>query len=112
METNDIADSKLLFHKLNQETAKINWSELQRHFARGVVVVVARELDLLKVAEQISTDQDNTIKPYLDAQKIFRATDDDARRWNEQNQGSGLLLLRPGCLFRNVDFMKYSSNHI
>ena len=45
-----------LTHKLTLETARITWSELQRHFARGVVLVVHGQLDLIKVAVKFAED--------------------------------------------------------
>ena len=40
----------ILRAKLNAETGKLAWKELERHFARGVVVKVAGDLDLVEVA--------------------------------------------------------------
>ena len=36
--------------KLNLETSRIHWHDLQTYFARGQVVRVAPELDILEVA--------------------------------------------------------------
>jgi hypothetical protein len=36
--------------KVNQETSKIAWSELQRFFAQGLAVNVTPDLDLVEVA--------------------------------------------------------------
>ncbi len=44
------ADRDILKAKLNQETAKASWKELQPFFARGQTVYVAPELDLIEVA--------------------------------------------------------------
>ena len=38
--------------KVNLETSKIAWQELQRFFASGAAVFVASELDLVEVAHQ------------------------------------------------------------
>ena len=42
--------------KVNLETSKIAWQELQRFFASGAAVFVAAELDLVEVAYQFSID--------------------------------------------------------
>ena len=34
---------------LNQQTARVHWQELETHFARGVVIQVASDLDLVEV---------------------------------------------------------------
>lgn len=98
MTTDNNSDDDLLFHKLNQETGKINWVELQRYFARGVVVVVDKQLDLVKTAEQISRDQDSAIQSLIDNSKIHRATDDDAVRWNETQQSFWAVVIAPWVL--------------
>jgi len=40
-------DREILRAKLNQETAKAGWAELQPFFARGQTIYVAPELDLI-----------------------------------------------------------------
>lgn len=42
--------------KLNLETARIAWKELQRFFASGAALKVESDLDLVKVAFQVSED--------------------------------------------------------
>ncbi len=91
-----------LFHKLNSETGKINWSELQRHFARGTVVVVDPDLDLIRIAEQVSLDRDETIKSLLAEEKITRATDEHAIRWNEQNQNFWAVVVAPWVIVQEI----------
>ena len=44
----------LLYEKLNLETARIQWAELERHFARGVVIVIDENLDLPNIAEKMA----------------------------------------------------------
>ncbi|WP_373813542.1 DUF2288 family protein, partial [Neisseria dentiae] len=39
-------NDNLLNSKLNLETARISWNELQPHFARGAAVYVSADLDL------------------------------------------------------------------
>ena len=36
--------------RINSETSKIAWQELQRFFAQGIAVAVAPQLDLVEVA--------------------------------------------------------------
>jgi hypothetical protein len=55
MTSNDAAHSPL-YLSLLAETAKIGWPELERFFARGILLHVARDLDLVSVAEAIASD--------------------------------------------------------
>jgi hypothetical protein len=67
--------------KLNGETGRLSWSELQRHFARGAVLAVAAELDLVEVAARIAEDDQVAVKGWMDAGRLVRATDSHARVW-------------------------------
>lgn len=42
--------------KVNQETSKIAWSELQRFFAQGLAANVTPDLDLVEVTDAFSKD--------------------------------------------------------
>jgi len=68
---------------LNSETGVLAWSELVRYFARGVVIKVGAELDLVEVGHCVSSDDSATMQSWLDAALIARASDDDARDWNK-----------------------------
>ena len=43
-----------LHDKINRETARVKWDELERHFAQGNVIYVSESLDLIDVAMRIS----------------------------------------------------------
>ena len=52
-------DRDLIRAKINSETAKIPWKELQRFFAGGNTLLVATELDLVDVACAFHQDEAN-----------------------------------------------------
>lgn len=70
-----------LRQKLNLETAKIAWHELQVSFARGNIVVVDADYDLIEVAEAISQDNNDLISQLIASGKVLRP---DAN-WVKQN---------------------------
>jgi len=43
----------ILRAKVNMETSRIEWKELQRFFASGVAIEVSAKLDLVEVAMQM-----------------------------------------------------------
>lgn len=61
-----------LYQKLLGETAKIGWSELERFFARGMLLHVARDLDLVSVAEAIASDDSQQVAEWLSAGLVER----------------------------------------
>jgi len=48
--------SESIEQKINRETARIHWSELQTHFAAGNLISVDAELDLIVVARAMTND--------------------------------------------------------
>lgn len=67
--------------KINLETARLPWSELQRHFAQGTVVYVSEELDLVDVAVRISHDDKDNIAKWMSEGKLGKVTDLQAQTW-------------------------------
>jgi hypothetical protein len=70
-----------LHDKINSETARVQWSELERHFAAGSVVFVSDELDLIKAALHISHDDKETVQRWLAEGKIAKVSDVQAQTW-------------------------------
>ncbi|MDQ7015804.1 MAG: DUF2288 domain-containing protein [Gammaproteobacteria bacterium] len=66
---------------LNGQTGKLSWQELQRHFARGSVIIVAAELDMIQVGIKIIEDDKQQVEAWLNSGQMTRATDDHARNW-------------------------------
>jgi hypothetical protein len=71
MTTPDITPSPL-YAKLLGETAKIDWQDLERFFAQGKLLAVARDLDLVSVAEAIANDNSEQITQWLSAGLVER----------------------------------------
>jgi hypothetical protein len=70
-----------LHDKINSETARVKWSELERHFAAGSVVFVSEELDLIKAALHISHDDKEIVQRWLAEGKIAKVSDEQAQTW-------------------------------
>ena len=73
--------TELLHAKLNAETGRLRWPELQRHFARGALLKVAPGLDLVEVAVAVARDDQAAVAGWLGSGGLSRASDDDARDW-------------------------------
>lgn len=88
--------------ELNKEAGKLEWPELARHYARGVVVCVAPELDLIEVAARFVADDKAFVEAELNSGRIARATDDDATRWNQKNSMFWAVVTAPWVLVQEV----------
>jgi hypothetical protein len=82
MKTNPDKDTEL-HDKINRETARLPWAELERHFAQGTVIFVSPDLDLIDVALRISHDDKDNITRWMADGKIGRVTDAQAQAWTE-----------------------------
>lgn len=86
--------------ELNQQTASVKWEELLKHFARGVVICVGDDMDLIEVAHEIARDNVSYIESCLADATIRRASDDDARDWNARSPTFWCVVAAPWVLIQ------------
>ena len=88
--------------RVNGETAKIAWHELQRFFARGATVAVAPELDLLEVAYQMSRDDKTRIARWMDEGRLAKVADEQALQWLEADALVWSVVVKPWVLVQSA----------
>lgn len=88
--------------RLNGETARLPWSELQRHFASGAVVRVAATMDLVEMAVAMVRDDTRTIAAALESGDMARATTGDAERWAQEESTLWAVVVAPWVLVQEV----------
>jgi hypothetical protein len=76
-----VPDSDIVRTKINLETSKIAWKELQRFFAGGKALLVSVDLDLVEVAFQMSVDNVEQIRQWTAAGQLWQVPDELAREW-------------------------------
>ena len=84
--------------QLNGETGKLTWKELERYFAHGVVIRVARGLDLVEVAAHIAQDDKATIERWMNEGLIGRASNEEALDWNQRQTTFWAVVVAPWVL--------------
>jgi hypothetical protein len=84
--------------KVNLETARIVWADLQRFFAKGEVVWVSNELDLIEVSYQFSIDDKSSVQNWLEDKKVALVSDEQALRWFETNAELWAVVVKPWIL--------------
>ena len=67
--------------RYEQEAARIAFVELQKHFAKGILINVDSGLDLIEVAMAMHEDNTQQIEAWMDRQQLERAHDEHARKW-------------------------------
>lgn len=96
--TDDTMSQPLLHEKLNTETARIAWEELQPHFARGAAVYVAPDLDLVEIARHMAEDRTAALAPLMEQGKFGVVNEDQARAFLAVNQEMWAVVVAPWVL--------------
>ncbi len=84
--------------ELLAQTARVAWPELERHFARGVVIRVAPALDLIAVGRDFASDDRDAVEAALATGRVARLSPDEARRWAEGSPELWALVVAPWVL--------------
>lgn len=96
--TGDVEQKVPLARKLNLETARIAWRDLQTFFANGSVVYVDASLDLLTVAEQLVADNSATVGTWMNQGLVGNVKDEQALDWFERDATMWSLVIKPWVL--------------
>lgn len=91
----ELTSRQELKQKLALETDKINWHELQRFFAKGVVFHLDADYDLVDVAVNIAEDDQKAIQALKESNKLTSVTDQQAKQWYEQNAELMCVVIAP-----------------
>jgi hypothetical protein len=94
--------SEIFRAKVNLETAQIHWKELQRHFASGVALAVADDLDLVEVAYQMSQDNTVQVGQWITAGKLCKVADEQAKGWLAADEVLWAVVASPWVLVQPV----------
>ena len=95
-------DRELIRAKINGETAKIPWLELQRFFAQGKVMLVSGELDLVDVAFAVQQDDLAQVEAWTGSGHLGPVSDDLARGWFEREATLWAVVVRPWVLVQDM----------
>lgn len=92
------SDETPLKAKLLQETSQIPWKELQTYYAKGQVVQVTSDLDLLEVAAALAADDVAAFKSWMAEGKVGEVSPDCARQWYENDAALWAVVVMPWVL--------------
>lgn len=90
-----------LASRLNLETAPISWPELERFFARGRVLRVNSELDLIDVAVALHDDDIKQFQQWTDAKQVEHLQDATAKQWVEDDSSLWGVVIAPWVLVQD-----------
>lgn len=95
-------DRELKRAKINSETAKIPWLELQRFFAAGKVMQVSAELDLVDVAYALEQDEVERVEQWTRRNQMGPVTGDQARAWVDSEALLWSVVVKPWVLVQQA----------
>ncbi len=95
---NELNNGDIAREKVNLETSKIAWKDLQRFFAAGSAVCVASPLDLVDVACQFSIDNKIQVAQWLQNNQIALVSDQQAINWLEADAEVWAVVVKPWIL--------------
>jgi len=80
---------------LHAQTARVAWLELERHFARGVVIQASAELDLVEVATCLANDDRAAVEAWLAGGQLAHLSLDTARDWSGRDPELWAVVVAP-----------------
>lgn len=84
--------------KINGETARLPWKELERFFASGAVIAVSSELDLVEVAYSVASDDKAAVAQWMAENRIGKVSDEQASAWTEADVALWTVVVKPWIL--------------
>ena len=89
--------------RLNLETGRIRWTELQPFFAGGRTVHVSRDLDLVRVARAFIEDESDTVRAWRDEGGIDAVTPGQAQHWYDCDAELWAVVVAPWVLVQDAN---------
>ncbi len=87
--------------EINEQTAQMHWSELERFFASGSVIWVAGELDLIDVGARIAADDKESVLGWMNAGLVNKVTDEQALSWQADEALLWTVVVKPWILVQH-----------
>jgi len=91
-----------LYAELLGQTGKIEWQEIERFFAKGQVVRVAPELDLVAVAMAMVEDDVEKMRPWHKQGQVGLLDNQTARHWAEVAPTLWAVVVSPWILVQQA----------
>ena len=85
-----------------EQTSKMQWNELQKHFAQGVLFKVAVGLDLVDVAVKVAQDDKAAVQRWMERGEFVQVSMDDAKIWLESDPFLWTVVTAPWVLVQEI----------
>ena len=92
-----------LKNKINRETAKAPWRELQPFFANGSAVYVAPGMDLVAVAATLAADDKVQVQNWIETGQVAPVSDEQAVAWYDSDATVWAVVVKPLVLVQPIE---------
>ena len=89
-------------HKIHAETARVQWKEVELFYAKGTMIFVADDLDLIKVAHSLSIDDTSQVERWIEENKLLRSFDEQAKFWADSKEDLWSVVVKPWVLVQSI----------
>lgn len=86
------------WHALHAETATIEWKDLERFFAKGNLLRVSNQLDLVDAALEIANDNGTCIEKWMSDNLLAAVSNDEALLWSKGETELWSVIVLPWIL--------------
>ena len=86
------------WHTLHAETAAIEWKDLERFFARGNLLHVSSDLDLIDAAVEIANDNKPAIEQWIAEGHLSGVSNEEALLWSKGGSNLWSVIVLPWVL--------------
>lgn len=91
-------ETDLLYARLLGETATITWPELEPFFARGALLYVHHQVDLIEVAQAVAEDHKEKVTGWLSARQLEPLQAEQALQWQTGQSALWAVVVAPWVL--------------
>lgn len=100
-----------LYAEILGETAAIDWAELAPWFAKGQLLWVAGDLDLVAVAEAIASDDKDLVARLMQEGRLGRMSDEQAADLHRRDPELWATVVRPWVLVQEPVTARRVTHH-
>lgn len=88
---------------LNAQTGKMAWPELERHFARGIVIKLSAGIDLIKAAAAVVMDDTESVSHWMKSSDLVHASVQDAVDWTSRQPEFRAVVAAPWVIIQEIE---------
>jgi len=88
--------------RFEKELGPISFQELQKFFAKGMMIIVENQLNVIDVAMCLHQDDVKKVQQWIDDRTIVRAHDEHAKQWVKQRTEFNAVTAAPWVLVQEI----------